>query len=170
LNTRILESERLILKPLSFNELVHINNNEINNLEISIELDAIPDSVSSAISKKLRKMKNVNSKIHYWYTYWLIIDKNTEKGIGFIGFKGVPDINGYSEVGYNISPNYRKKGFMKEALKLLLKWTSTYKECNGITAKKVLKTNVGSNKVLNSCNFKLVNYNEQENNYLLKFE
>lgn len=170
LNIKTLESERLILKPLSFDELMHINNNQMNTVEISIELDSIPDSIKSAISKKIEKMRTVNINLHEWYTYWLIIYKNNEKGIGFIGFKGIPDINGYSEVGYNISPKYRKKRLMSEALKVLLEWASTYKECSGITAKKVLKTNVGSNKVLNSCNFKLVNYNEQEHNYLLKFE
>ena len=109
MNIKTLESERLILKPLSFDELMHINNNQMNNVEISIELDAISDSIRSAISKKLEKIRNVNINLHEWYTYWLIIDKNNKKGIGFIGFKGIPDINGYSEVGYNISPNYRKK-------------------------------------------------------------
>jgi len=59
---------------------------------------------------------------------------------------------------------------MSEALKVLLEWASTFKECNGITAKKVLKTNIGSNKVLNNCNFKLIDFSEEENNYLLKFK
>ena len=36
-------------------------------------------------------MKKVNEDVHEWYTYWLIIDKDNEKGIGFIGFKGLPD-------------------------------------------------------------------------------
>lgn len=167
-NKKCLESERLFLKPLSFHELQYINNNDINKIEISIELESILDSVKLAISKKLMKMQNINEDIHEWYTYWLIINKENQKGIGFIGFKGAPDVHGYSEVGYSISPNYRKKRFMTEALEILINWAYRLQGAKGITAK-VLKTNVGSIKVLNNCNFKLVNSTEQEHNYIIKF-
>jgi predicted acetyltransferase len=165
---KFLESERLFFKPLSFQELQYINNNEIDKVETIIELESILDSVKLAISKKLMKMQNLNEDIHEWYTYWLIINKENQKGVGFIGFKGVPDINGYSEVGYSISPNYRKKRFMTEALEALINWVYRFQGSEGITAK-VLKTNIGSIKVLNNCNFKLVSSTEQEHNYIIKF-
>ncbi|MFW2488757.1 hypothetical protein ACN077_09300 [Clostridium chromiireducens] len=50
----MLESERLLLKPLSFKELLYINNNEIDAIETCIELEAMDDSVIAAISKKLK--------------------------------------------------------------------------------------------------------------------
>lgn len=164
---RVLESERLYLKPLAFSELKYIRNNEIDKIETSIELEAISDSIKAAISKKLEKMQKINEDVNEWYTYWLIIDKNSKKGMGFIGFKGLPDENGYSEVGYSLSSYYRKKGLMTEALEELIKWAYTFKTCKGVTAKKVLKTNIGSNKVLKNCNFKLISSNEYENNYIL---
>ncbi|WML33589.1 GNAT family N-acetyltransferase [Clostridium sp. OS1-26] len=170
MNRKVLESERLFLKPLSFNELLYINNNEVNRIETPIELEALPDFVKSAISKKLEKMQKVNDDVHEWYTYWLIIDKDKEKGVGFVGFKGIPNETGYSEVGYNISPNYRRKGLMTEALSTLTKWASNNPGCNGITATRVLKTNIGSNSVLNNCNFTLVSSSEESNNYVLTFE
>ncbi|WML32628.1 GNAT family N-acetyltransferase [Clostridium sp. OS1-26] len=165
---KILQSERLFLKPLSFNELLHINNNELDNIETPIELEAIFDFVKLAISKKVEKMQKVCEDTHDWYTYWLIIDKDNGKGIGFVGFKGIPDENGYSEVGYSISPNYRKKRLMTEALETLLKWAYEFQDSKGIVAK-VLKTNIGSHKVLNNCNFKLVCSTKQEDKYILKF-
>lgn len=165
---KFLESERLFLKPLSFQELQYINNNEIDKVETPIELESILDSVKLAISKKLMKMQNLNEDIHEWYTYWLIINKENQKGIGFIGFKGVPDVNGYLEVGYSISPNYRKKRLMTEALETSINWACEFQEAKVITAK-VLKMNVGSIKVLNNCNFKLVSSTEQEHNYIIKF-
>jgi len=165
---KFLESERLFLKQLSFRELQYINNNEIDKVQTSIELESILDSVKLAISKKLMKIQNLNEDIHEWYTYWLIINKENQKGVGFIGFKGVPDINGYSEVGYIISPNYRKKRFMTEALETLRNWAYGFQGSKGITAK-VLKTNIGSIKVLNNCNFKLVSSTGQEHNYIIKF-
>lgn len=168
MNKKCLESQRLFLKPLSFQELQYINSNDINKIETSIELESILDCVKLAISKKLMKMQNINEDIHEWYTYWLIINKENQKGIGYIGFKGVPDVNGYTEVGYSISPNYRKNRFMTEALETLINWACKSQSAKGITAK-VLKTNVGSIKVLNNCNFKLVSSTEQEDNYTNKF-
>ncbi len=165
----LLESERLFLKPLSFNELLYIKNNMIENIETSIELEAISDVVKSAISKKIEKMQTVNEDIHDWYTYWLIIDKNNQNGIAFIGFKGIPDDSGYSEVGYSISSNYRRKGLMTEALSALINWASNFPNCKGITATRVLKSNTGSNRVLNNCNFNLVASLSDENKYVLTF-
>lgn len=164
----LLEGTRLILKPLSFNELVHINNNDI--IETPIELEAIYDFVKIAISKKIEKMQNVGEDVHEWYTYWLIIDKDSKSGIGFIGFKGTPDENGYVEVGYSISSNYRRKGIMTEALSLLINWASKYPACKGVTATRVLKTNTGSKKVLTNCDFMLVDSPNDINNYILKFK
>lgn len=161
---KFLESERLILKPLSFNELLAINNNDIED----VESEAIFDSVRLAISKKLNKMKNINEEVHEWYTYWLIINKSNEKGIGFIGFKGLPDENGYLEIGYSISHNYRRQRIMTEALKTLVRWAAGFQDCREIIAR-VLKTNVGSCKVLANCNFKVSNSNEKEETYTLKF-
>lgn len=168
MSTVKLASKRLLLKALSLNELAHINNGEMNSSEFHIEPEAMFDTVLLAIAKKIKKMQSVHEDNHNWYTYWLIIDKKTEKGIGFIGFKGLPDENGYSEVGYSISPNYRKKGLMTEALRKLMAWANESPSCKGIVAN-VLKTNIGSIKVLSNCTFQLVNSNELENSYLHNF-
>ncbi len=160
-----MESERLFLKALSLNELLLINGNEMHNLATPIESEAILDSVQLAIAKKIKKMRGINKDIHPWYTYWLIIDKKTENGIVFIGYKGLPDEKGCSEVGYSISSNHRKKGLMTESLKALMEWASEYLNCKGIVAN-VLKTNIGSIKVLTNCKFRLVSSNERENRYL----
>ena len=168
MNSKVLNSERLILKPLSFMELTKINNNETEGSDIFIEAEAVSDSVKSAISKKLLKMQKVNEDIHEWYTYWLIVNKEKQKGIGFIGFKGLPDKKGFVEVGYSISPDYRKRRLMTEALETFMKWAHGFHDCSGITAK-VLKTNIGSAKVLNNCGFKVVDSAEEEENYILKF-
>ncbi|MBL4931917.1 GNAT family N-acetyltransferase [Clostridium paridis] len=162
------ESERLKLIPLTIKELVYIEKKEYSKLQFNIE-DALLDKTRIAIAKKIDKMKNINVNLHEWYTYWLIINKANKNGIGFIGFKGIPDEKGLSEVGYSISSNYRRFGYMTEALNMLLDWASGYSETTGITACKVLKTNIGSNKVLNKCNFKLTSATEEYNNYLYEF-
>lgn len=162
-----LESERLFLKPLSLNELLNIKNKELGALETAVDIEAL-DLVDAAVPKKIEKMKKVYEEVHEWYTYWLIIDKNSHRGIGFIGFKGSPDGRGYSEVGYSISPRYRKRGLMTEALQTLAEWAQAFRNCKGITAK-VLKTNTGSIRVLEHCNFKRVSSDETDHHYALKF-
>lgn len=166
---RILESERLLLKALSYKELSYISNNEIGKIENLIEPEAIFDFVKQAISKKLEKMKNASEKNHEWYTYWLIIDKSSQKGVGFIGFKGVPDENGFSEVGYSIAASCRRKGYMTQALSMLINWAANFENCKGITARNVLKGNIGSNNVLKNCKFKLISSTSEVNNYILEF-
>jgi Acetyltransferases, including N-acetylases of ribosomal proteins len=163
------ESTRLRLIPLTIKELMYIETKEYWKIQINIEEEAILDETRIAISKKIDKMKSVDSNHHEWYTYWLIMNKKSNNGIGFIGFKGIPDKNGFSEVGYSISSNYRRFGYMTEALNMLIDWAGSYFQTKGITACKVLKTNIGSNKVLNKCNFKLVNSTEEYNNYIYKF-
>ncbi|MBU3098563.1 GNAT family N-acetyltransferase [Clostridium sp. DSM 17811] len=165
---KVLESERLLLKPLSFNELLHIKENDINNIEHIIDVEAISDSVKLAIKKKLEKMKNISEDTQSWYTYWLIINKENQIGVGFIGFKGLLIENGYLEVGYSISPNYRRQRLMTEALETLIRWAHGFRECRGIIAK-VSKGNIGSTKILNNCNFRVNSSTEQENNYILNF-
>ena len=49
MSKNFLESERLLLKPLSFDELQYINNNEIDNVETPIELESILDFIKLAI-------------------------------------------------------------------------------------------------------------------------
>ncbi|MBW9169953.1 GNAT family N-acetyltransferase [Clostridium estertheticum] len=166
---KVLESNRLLLKPLSFNELLYISENMIDNIEPSIELEAISHSVKLAITMKLEKMKNISEGTQKWYTYWLIINKQNQLGVGFIGFKGLLSENGYSEVGYSISPNYRRQRLMTEAVETLIRWAHGFRKCRGIIAK-VSKTNIGSNKILNNCNFRVNSSTEQEDNYILEFE
>lgn len=167
---REMESERLFLRPLTFNELIYISNNELSKVQTQIEEEALLDQVKIAISKKICKMKDVSEDVHVWFTYWLIINKENNKGIGFIGLKGTPDENRYSEVGYSISSNYRKRGLMTEALSLLLNWASKFPACKGITATRVLKTNTGSNNVLNNCCFAMIASTDECNNYIHIFK
>jgi len=166
----MLYSNRLVLKHLSFDELSYINNNMLEKIQTSIDQEALSDEIKLAISRKLNKMKNADEKAHEWFTYWLIISKGNYKGIGFIGFKGIPKEGGCVEVGYSIASSYREKGLMTEALSLLINWASKFPNCIGITAAKVLKTNIGSNKVLINCKFILSSSMDQYNNYILRLK
>ena len=67
---------------------------------------------------KLINIQN-NPQYYLFYTYWLIINNNTNEIIGRIGFKDIPNQMGEIEIGYGTHTNYRSKGFMTEALKAI---------------------------------------------------
>lgn len=166
----MINSERLCLRPLSLLELESVSNDSAISKNHFIESDVLTTDIKSAISKKIKKMKYIDSSLHIVYTYWLICDKSTQKGIGVIGFKGALNQNGYIEIGYSISSNYRRKGLMTEALNNIIIWIQSFDELpnlNGVIAN-VLNSNIGSMRVLNNCQFEKIESNEKETLFLFK--
>lgn len=160
----ILETEKLFIKPLSLEELLQVTSENAGG--IPVDPGAVSQDVKTAIKKKIEKMKSIGKELHEFYTYWLIISKESNKGIGFIGFKGF-DKDGCLEVGYSISPCQRKKRLMTEALEGIMSRFREYKNAKGITAK-VKKTNAGSIKVLENCGFALTGSSAEEVFYVFR--
>ena len=52
-------------------------------------------------------------------------DAGTRRAIGTIGFHGAPDEQGRVEVGYRVEPEYRRRGFAREAIRALFDWAAT---------------------------------------------
>ena len=55
-------------------------------------------------------------------TPWLlraIVDRETRAAVGFIGFHGAPDPRGMVEVGYEVLPAFRRRGYAREALAVI---------------------------------------------------
>ena len=64
----------------------------------------ISDRSRGAIGVKIGKMGQSPEGDHPWYTYWLLLEKRENIGIGLVGFKGPPDQDQQVEVGYGIAP------------------------------------------------------------------
>jgi len=159
-----------MLHPFTYEELVemerlNIVHHKVGNLKFDSK--TLDDIVLGAISKKIVKMQSVDIENHGWFTYWGIILPDTNVCIGLVGFKGYPDANGYTEVGYGLSPNYRRQGYMKEALSGLTDWAFGFDYCKGITACGVLTSNIGSQLVLTRNSFKETSRGNEVINYLL---
>ncbi|MDZ7671973.1 MAG: GNAT family N-acetyltransferase [Halanaerobiales bacterium] len=113
----------------------------------------------SEIMQKVYQIKLINIKNdpenYFFYTYWLIINKNTNQVLGRIGFKDIPDQNKICEVGYGIKENFRLKGYMTEALKRYLVWgfDQDINPINKIIAR-THTDNLPSQKVLKKAGFK----------------
>ena len=104
---------------------------------IKIAPDFITDHVLRAMRMKVEKMRNADISHHAWMTYWLIVIKEENIGAGMLGFKGYPNTEGATEIGYGIGPAYQNKGYMNEAVQAFIDWAFTYPDCNVITATEV---------------------------------
>ena len=101
-----LQTERLLLTPCSDESLSTYSTREYE-LGPHIEMD-------------LEKLKKDNSLLGWGV--WLVIDSQTNKVIGDIGFKGKPDLDKSVEVGYGITSSEQNKGYATEALRSIIEW------------------------------------------------
>jgi predicted acetyltransferase len=154
----MITTSRLELFPLSLNQLI-IGLNSIedlsNSLDIQLEQDLFESVVQRAMKMKIGKMRETPIEFNEWFTYWLIVIKEKNIGVGLVGFKGSPDQQGSIEIGYGIDEKYRGNGYMCEAVKALIKWAFLHDNCKRVTATNVLANNYASQKVLLNTGFVL---------------
>jgi ribosomal-protein-alanine N-acetyltransferase len=140
---------RLRLVALSITQLEHcLYNLPAVEAELGFPISniVIDANVTRAINLKLAKMATVDTQLHDWFTYWLIIIKDISIGVGLIGFKGYPNERGETEIGYGIDAGFHNQGYMTEAVKALSAWAFSHPECQVITATSV--SNPASARVL----------------------
>jgi len=103
-------------------------------LNITIARGFFTEPAQRAIRMKVEKMRKADSSQHAWFTYWLIVIKQENIGAGMLGFKGYPNTEGSTEIGYGIDTAYQNKGYMSEAVQALIDWAFTHPFCRVITA------------------------------------
>ena len=57
-----------------------------------------------------------------WYRLWEILLPEEKRRIGGLLFKGPPDENGETEIGYGIDEDQRGKGYAPEAVRAAIEW------------------------------------------------
>jgi RimJ/RimL family protein N-acetyltransferase len=152
-----LRTPRLLLIPLTFSQL-QLCLADLPALESDlgtpIDGDVITERVQRAIRMKLEKMVSLDESLHPWQTYWLIIVSEENVGVGLAGFKGVPDADGITEIGYGIAPSYQNRGYMSEAVRALVDWALGQSSCKAVTATEV--ENPASRRLLEKLGAQLV--------------
>src|SRR4051812_11799946 len=78
---------------------------------------------------------------------WLIMLTQERIVFGSAGFKGKPDEDGTIEIGYGISPDYRRQGYTFEAASALKEWAFSHPEVRQLNAE-CLPDNIGSARIL----------------------
>lgn len=149
-----LQTPRLTLIPLTRDQLArYLDDREILEAGLGLARSgaSTPDPLRHAIGVKLEKMR-IDPDNWLWYTYWLIVLRETRGAVGAAGFKDVPDKGGEVEIGYGLEPSFRGHGYMTEALAALIEWASARRPTLRITAQ-TLRENAASHGVLQRLGF-----------------
>jgi ribosomal-protein-alanine N-acetyltransferase len=165
LTTIQLETSRLYLKPLTFDQLILYKDHD---LSLATELDLVPE-YDEVVKEFVVIIESCNipyvqfnaDKILFG-TLWVLIHKADKAIIGDISFKGAPSDQGLVEVGYGVAAKYRNKGYMSEALHAFTIWAFEQPQVKIIVAE-TDKTNVASQKTLSKLNFQP--FAETDSNY-----
>ncbi len=146
-----IQTERLRLIPLAREQLACLLV-EVSELEqtlgMTVSRRMMTGRVRHAIQMKMEKMEGVDPRLHPWFTYWLIVIDEGRCGAGLVGFKGCPDANGQTEIGYGMDPAYQRQGYTTEAVRALIAWAFEDPTCQTILARHVQKDNPASSRIL----------------------
>jgi RimJ/RimL family protein N-acetyltransferase len=151
----MIETERLIIKPLTYEQLTK-NVRLDNSLETELDLNATSRTISADLKEALEQtiLPNVadSNKNYLFSTIWTLISKADNKLVGDLCFVGEPDADGVIEIGYGTYEEFRKRGFMTEAVGAMIKWAKKQPDIRTIIAS-TDKTNVDSYSILQKNNF-----------------
>ena len=151
----MIETARLILKPLTYDQLVKYTKCD-NSLEAELNLNETSRTISPELKEAFEQtiLPNVADKTkNYLYsTLWTAISKTENKMIGDLCIVGEPNADGEIEIGYGTYDEFQGKGFMTEIVGGIIVWTKTQPFVKAIIAS-TDKTNTASFKVLQKNNF-----------------
>ena len=166
----MIETERLILKPLTYEQLVKYINCD-NSLEAELNLEETSRTISPDLKEAFEQtiLPNVADKTkNYLYsTLWTAILKTENKMIGDLCIVGEPTEAGEIEIGYGTYDEFKNKGFMTEMVSGIVKWAKTQSKVKSIIAS-TDKTNTASFKVLQKNNFLKIGESETLLNWKLE--
>ena len=150
INSVQIETARLYLKPLTFDQLLLYKDHDMS---LAQALNLIPkyDPVVKEFVVIIESC-NIPYVQHHpenilFGTLWVIIHKGERVIIGDISLKGAPSDKGLVEVGYGIAADYRQSGYMSEALNAFTNWAFEQPEVQIILAE-TDKNNIASQKTL----------------------
>jgi RimJ/RimL family protein N-acetyltransferase len=157
------ETERLILKPLTYEQLAKYIKND-NSLEVELALNPSSRHISEELKEALEQtiLPNVGniSKNYLFSTLWTVILKSDNKMVGDLCFVGEPNAEGEIEIGYGTYDEFRKKGYMTEAVNGMIQWAAKQENVKSIIAS-TEKTNVASFTILEKNNFVKIGETEE---------
>ncbi|HBY02877.1 MAG TPA: N-acetyltransferase [Rikenellaceae bacterium] len=151
----MIETERLILKPLTYEQLIKYIKCD-NSLEAELKLNktsrTISDELKDAFEQTILPNVADKSKNYLYSTLWTAISKAENKMVGDLCIIGEPNEGGEIEIGYGTYDEFQNKGFMTEIVQGIIQWAKTQPKVKSVIAS-TDKTNTASFKVLEKNRF-----------------
>ncbi|MEN2401622.1 GNAT family N-acetyltransferase [Flavobacterium sp. MC2016-06] len=168
----MIETERLILRPLNYEQLVKYTKCD-NSLEEELNLNTTSRKISPELKEAFEQtiLPNVadTTKNYLYSTLWTAISKVDNKMVGDICIVGEPNSDGEIEIGYGTYEEFQKKGFMTEAVAGLITWAKSQPKVFSIIAS-TEKENIASFKILLKNNFLKIEETKTLFNWKLKLK
>lgn len=139
----MIKTERLIIRPLHYYELVsrvYSHTGAVSAIE----------EEQNIVKGTLIPMSKAPEEDHIYYTFWVGYDKGEE--VVEVGFLSPPDYRKGLEIWCYTNKQFMNKGYGTEAIKGLVKWT-TSKDIDFVCAS-VNVDNFASKKMLEKSGFK----------------
>ena len=166
----MIETERLILKPLTYDQLVKYTKCD-NSLEEELKLNKTSRTISPELKEAFEKtiLPNVadKNKNYLYSTLWTAISKLENKMVGDLCIVGEPNTDGEIEIGYGTYNEFQGKGFMTEIVGGIIEWAKTQSKVKSVIAS-TNKNNTASFKVLEKNNFTKIGETETLFNWKLE--
>lgn len=120
LGTKIIETERLILRRFTINDVEHVYNNWTSDSEVSKYMRW--EHHKNIIETELKIKDWLNRYSHNNFYQWAITYRSIDEPIGAIGLFVVNESDMCGDFGYSISRKFWGMGIATEALKAVLKF------------------------------------------------
>lgn len=158
----MIETARLILKPLTYDQLVKYIKCD-NSLEAELNLNETSRTISPELKEAFEQTilpKVADKTKNYLYsTLWTAISKTQNKMIGDLCIVGEPNADREIEIGYGTYDEFQGNGFMTEIVGGIIEWAKAQQIVKAIIAS-TEKANTASFKVLEKNNFNKIGETE----------
>jgi [ribosomal protein S5]-alanine N-acetyltransferase len=155
---KMLETERLIIRPLNYEQLLKYLKSD-QSLEAELKVNHTPIGISADLKEAFEEviLPNVadKSKNYLFSTLWTGISKTENKMVGDLCIYGEPNAAGEIEFGYGTHDEFLNQGYMTELVGGIIAWVKTQTNVKAMIAS-TEKTNIASFKILKKNEFKKV--------------
>ena len=145
----IIETERLVLRRIIIEDapdyfLLRSNVDAMKHICKPLQTNI---EEAKTLIYKINEMVNFNDGIG-----WGVCLKNENRMIGTVSFHKIEKEHYRAEIGYMLEPSYWKKGIISEAVKAIIDYGFNELNFHSIEAH-IDPANIGSEKILQKCNF-----------------
>ncbi len=85
----------------------------------------LPEQLEHFVQYRLAQLE-VDPSVREWLGRAMVVqdEGGRRRVVGTVGFHGPPDDQGRLEIGYSVDPEYRRRGFAREAAQAMFEWAA----------------------------------------------